>query len=156
MEVRDVPVTFSQIWNREVIWRKWDAIRQDDDGWLDFRECTLKIQLQRQHGPGTLFFVQEGGDESVLEEEGTAAPDVGFRLVDADGQRFTRVDKWDLQTTVYGSCCGEGALIGVDGREIRFEIEEGARQVRIAEEGMPSDWEGKSRGDLIVDIVSQQ
>jgi len=113
------------------------------------------MQLQRQHGPGTLFFVQEGGDESVLEEEGTAVPDVAFRLVDAAGQRFTRVNKWDLQTTVYGSC-GEGVVIGVDGKEIRFEIEEGARQVRIAEEGMPSEWEGKWRGDLIVDIVWQQ
>jgi len=116
----------------------------------------LKIQLQRQHGPGTLFILQEGGDENVLYEEGTAVPDVVFRLVDAAGQLFTRVNKWDLQTTVYGSCCGEGLVIGVDGREILFEIEEGARQVRIAEEGMPSDWEGKSRGDLIVDIISQQ
>jgi DnaJ-class molecular chaperone len=45
-------------------------------------------------------------------------------------------------------------VVGVDGREVKFEIEEGGRQVRILGEGMAKDWEGKERGDLIIDIES--
>jgi DnaJ-class molecular chaperone len=143
-------VTFPQIWNREVLRPKWSALRQDVDGWLDFKEFTARLQLQRHHGPGTLFFVAEGGDESVL-CDGT--PDVAFRLVDSPGQRFERVGRWDLQTSFHGAC-GDGVVVGVDGREVRFEIEEGGRQVIILGEGMAKDWEGKERGDLIIDIES--
>jgi DnaJ-class molecular chaperone len=137
-----------------VVWQKWDVVRQDKDGWLTFEEKGVKMQVQRHHGPGTLFFVAEGGDEGIL-EEWTAAPDVAFRLVDADGQQFMRVDKWDLQTEFHqgGGDCEEGFVVGIDGREVKFEIEEGGRQIRIEGEGMPKDWEGKQRGDLIVDLV---
>jgi hypothetical protein len=153
-EIREVPVTFLQIWNREVLWRKWDVVRRDEDGWLTFEEKGVKMQIQRHHGPGTLFFVGEGGDEGILEEWVTA-PDVAFRLVDADGQRFRRFDKWDLQTEFQRGeeACGEGFVVGIDGREVKFEIEEGGREVRIEGEGMSKDWEGKQRGDLIVELV---
>lgn len=84
----------------------------------------------------------------------TVAPDVCFRLVDAEGQNFVRCsNKYDLRCTEEveeGQL--EASVKGVDGEEIMFNIA-GTKQVRIPGKGMPKDWEGKYRGDLIIDLV---
>ena len=121
-------------------------------GYLLFEDQELKIQLQRHHTPGTLFFAPEAGDLNI-NDPSMIAPDVCFRMADATGQEFTRCEKceYDLKRTVEVE---EGQLevsfLGIDGKEIKFEIE-GRKIVRVEGEGMPRNWEGTNRGDLLVE-----
>ena len=156
VHLRQVQVTFSQIWNRHVIIERWKRQGQDPEGYLVFEDQEFKIQLQRHHVPGTLFFAPEAGDLSI-NDPSMIAPDVCFRMVDVPGQDFTRSEscEYDLKRMVEveeGQL--EASLFGIDGREIKFEIE-GRKFVRVEGEGMPRNWEGTDRGDLLIEIVVQ-
>ena len=156
IHLRETRVTFSQIWNRHVIVERWERQGQDSEGYLLFEDQQLKIQLQRHHTPGTLFFATGAGDLNI-NDPSMIAPDVCFQMADATGQEFTRSEKceYDLKRTVEVE---EGQLevsfLGIDGKEIKFDIE-GREIVRVEGEGMPRNWDGTDRGDLFVEIVVQ-
>lgn len=152
VHLREIKVTFHQIWNRSVISERWERQGQDFQGYLLFEEQELKIQLQRHHIPGTLFFATEAGDLNI-NDASVVSPDVCFRMVDAPGQEFSRCDSYDLKRTLEieeGQI--EVSFMGIDGKEINFEIE-GRKQVRLPGEGMPRNWEGTNRGDLIIEFI---
>ena len=153
VHLREIPVNFFQIWNRSVITKRCRRQGQDSEGYLVFEEQELKIQLQRHHVPGTLFFASEAGDFDI-NDPSMIAPDVCYRMVDVAGQQFIRAASvYDLKGTVEVE---EGqlnaSLLGIDGKEISFEIE-GRKQVRLPGEGLSRNWEGTNRGDLIIDII---
>ena len=155
VHLREIYVTFAQIWNRNVIVERWEQQGQDSEGYLVFEQQEFKIQLQRHHVPGTLFFATEAGDLNI-NDDSMVAPDVCFRVVDAPGQEFSRCEsRYDLKRTLE---IEEGQLevvfTGIDGKEIKFEIE-GRKCVRVPGEGMPRNWEGTNRGDLIIDLIVQ-
>jgi hypothetical protein len=155
VHLREIYVTFLQIWNRNVIVKRWEQQGQDSEGYLSFEQQELNVQLQRHHVPGTLFFATEAGDLNI-NDDSMVAPDVCFRIVDAPGQNFSRCEsRYDLKRTLE---IEEGQLevsfTGIDGKEIKFEIE-GRKYVRLPGEGMPRNWEGTNRGDLIIDLVVQ-
>jgi hypothetical protein len=155
VHLREIYVTFPQIWNRNVFIERWEQQGQDSEGYLSFEQQELKIRLQRHHVPGTLFFATEAGDLNI-NDDSMVAPDVCFRIVDAPGQNFSRCEsRYDLKRTLE---IEEGQLevsfTGIDGKEIKFEIE-GRKYVRLPGEGMPRNWEGTNRGDLIIDLVVQ-
>ena len=151
VEIRQVEVTLSQIWNREVIIKQWERKTQDSEGYLLFEGREMKIQLQRYHVPGALFFSVGGGDLSI--NDPLNAPDVCFQMVDAPGQEFVRDKLYNLKCKVeIEEGQYEASVLGIDGKEITFEIG-GRKRVRLFGEGMSRDWEGRNRGDLLVDIV---
>lgn len=120
-------------------------------------EMECKIQLQRHHIPGTMFITPEGGslDINVMS---SMCPDVYFRLVDAEGQEFTRSEKnkYDLMRRVDVEE-GQTNLVftGIDGCEIKVEIERGEGSQRLVGHGMPRIWDGTNRGELIVEFVKK-
>jgi len=126
---------------------------QDHQGYLEFQPQEMKMQLQRHHVPGTLFFAPEAGDMSIMDPS-PIPPDVCYRLVDAKGQDFVRCHNlYDLRRTVeIGDGQSEASIKGIDGDEITFKIA-GEKQIRIEGKGMPKDWEGTKRGDLIVELL---
>jgi hypothetical protein len=155
--LREIRVTFSQIWNRNVIVERWEQQSQDSEGYLSFEDQQFKIQLQRHHTPGTLFFATGAGDLNI-NDPSMSAPDVCFQIADAPGQEFIRSERceYDLKLTVEveeGQL--EASFLGIDGKEIKFDIK-GRKIVRVKGEGMPRNWEGTDRGDLLVEIVVVQ
>jgi len=156
VHLREIPVTFSQIWNRHTFIQKWTRHGQDHQGYLQFENKELKIQMQRHHVPGTFFTASEAGDYDINDDSITP-PDVCFRMVDAPGQDFSRLDSiYDLKRIVELED-GEREITfkGVDGKEIKVEIAE-TNHVRIPGAGMPRTAEGGNRGDLIVEVVRSQ
>jgi hypothetical protein len=154
--VRALPVTFSQIWKREMIVMKWENMSQDYDGSLviDGQEC--KAQLQRHHIPGTLFCVPEGGNLDINFNT-PICPDVYYRLVDAEGQEFKRRvgHLYDLKRRVEIAVGQQRvAFMGIDGTEIQVEIIKGEQFQRVAGHGMPRKYDGTNRGDLILEFVT--
>ena len=156
VQLREIPVTFSQIWNRHTFLQKWTRQGQDHEGYLQFEDKELKIQIQRHHVPGTLFTATEAGDFDINDDSLTP-PDVCYRMVDAEGQEFFRLDSvYDLKRIVKVED-GEREVTfeGIDGKEIKVDIA-GTNGVRIPGAGMPRNSEGGSRGDLIVEVVRSQ
>lgn len=156
VQLRDLRVTFFQIWNRGALLLQWDRQCQDAEGYLALERRELRVQLQRHHVPGTLFVAVEAGDLNI-NDSSLVAPDVYFRLVDAAGQDFVRSDSCvhDLKATIeIEEGQFEGSITSIDGKEIKFEIA-GRQYVCIPGEGMPRDWEGLNRGDLIVEVITR-
>lgn len=153
VHLREIPVTFSQIWNRHTFLQKWTRHGQDHEGYLQLEDKELKIQIQRHHVPGTLFTATEAGDFNI-NDHSTTPPDVCYRMVDAEGQEFCRLDSvYDLKRTVTAEDGQrEVTLEGIDGKEITVEIA-GTNKVRISGAGMPRNPEGGCRGDLILEVV---
>ena len=153
-ELRDVPVTFSQIWDREMILKNWIRHSQDHHGDLEFQKQEFKIQLQRHHVPGTFFVAREGGSLNINYLT-LVFPDVYFRLVDMVGQEFRRSleNVYDLKRKME---VAEGQtkveFTGIDGAEITVEIE-GKSFCRLQGHGMPRKWDGSDRGDLLIEFV---
>ena len=116
-----------------------------------------KIQLQRYHIPGTLFIELEAG-EFITDSKfpSPIAPDLYFILVDKPGQGFVRCENlYDLRKTIKVK---EGESIsvsfeGIDGKEIKVEIG-GSKEIRLSGQGMPRNWDGSERGDLVIEIVT--
>ena len=133
--------------------QKWTRRGQDHQGYLQFEDKDLTIQLQRHHIPGTLFTASEAGDYDINDDSVTA-PDVCYRMVDAPGQEFARLDSiYDLKRIVEVEEGNREIIFeGIDTKEIKVEILE-TNCVRIPGAGMPRDPEGGSRGDLIIEIV---
>ena len=42
---------------------------------------------------------------------------------------------------------------GIDGKEIKVEIG-GSKEIRLSGQGMPRNWDGSERGDLVIEIVT--
>jgi hypothetical protein len=153
-EVRDVAVTFSQIWNREMFVKNWIRHAMDYDGSLLFENQEYTIQLQRHHVPGTFYISPETGSLDI-NFEGFPFPDVYFRLVDKSGQEFRRSldNVYDLKRRVeVDRGQTKVAFMGIDGAEIVVDIE-GRLSCRLRGHGMPRKWAGTDRGDLVVEFV---
>jgi hypothetical protein len=183
VQIHEVPVTFAQIWKRAVIEKKWvnveqqrrnveehnrtirDIIESQGED-IDPRAVQIsmtysrpkiqKIQLQRHHIPGMLFIELEAG-EFIMDTKfpSPIAPDVYFILVDKPGQEFVRCENlYDLKKTVEVE---EGQSMslsfeGIDGKEIKVEIG-GSNEIRLSGQGMPRNWDGSERGDLVINVV---
>jgi DnaJ-class molecular chaperone len=133
---------------------RWKRRNQDEHGELIIEDKELCIQVQRHHLPGTLFMATEAGSLDI-NVPSNVAPDVCYRLVDAEGQEFVRSKtyKYDLMTNVEveeGQL--EATIQGIDGQDIIVEVLD-QKRVRIPGHGMPKDWQGINRGDLIVTIT---
>jgi DnaJ-class molecular chaperone len=79
---------------------------------------------------------------------------VYFRLVDAPGQMFVRGrSPYDLKMKAEVE---EGQLEvvvkGVDGEDIKVDIS-GQTCINVPGKGMPQDWQGGDRGDLIIEVT---
>jgi hypothetical protein len=152
VQIHEVPVTFSQIWKRALVVKKWVNAKQRGSN-----PEPKRIQLQRHHIPGTLFIELEAG-ELIMDTmfPSLISPDVYFILADKPGQEFVRCENlYDLRKTVEVE---EGQSMslsfqGIDGKEIQVEIE-GSNEIRLSGQGMPRNWDGSDRGDLVIDIVT--
>jgi hypothetical protein len=138
-----------------MIVKNWERQSWDHDGWMVIEEQECKVQLQRHHVPGTLFSVPEGGSLDINFAT-SVCPDVYYRLVDVEGQEFKRSlgNLYDLTRRVEVE---EGqtkvSFVGIDGSEIQVEIDGKKESQRLLGHGMPRNWDGTSRGDLILEFV---
>ena len=128
----------------------------DHQGYLELEEKEMSVQLQRHHTPGWFFVCAEGGSLDINDPSGVF-PDVYYQIVDKPNQEFVRCgNDYDLRKEVAVS--DDETLVSfksVDGDIIEVDLEAGELQVRIAGKGMSRDYEGVSRGDLILDIVKK-
>jgi hypothetical protein len=156
-ELRQLEVRFAQIWRREVIKMKWERHAMDHQGYLEIEEKEMKIHLQRHHVPGTLFVCSEGGSLDI-NDPSNIFPDVYYQIVDAPGQEFVRCENmYDLKIDVEVQG-GDSriSLEGIDGDLFMVEIENGESELRIKGKGLPRDYEGSFRGDLIIRLVKSK
>jgi hypothetical protein len=154
IHLRDYPVTFEQIWQRANRLEKWERLNQDDRGELIIEDMKCQIQLQRHHLPGSFFIEREGGSLDI-NVPSKIPPDVYFRLVDAEGQRFARcaTKVHNLKMTVeIEEGQAEVIIRGIDGEDFTVDIRH-PTSVTIPGKGMPKDWSGTKCGDLILDVL---
>jgi len=157
-ELRPLEATFQQIWKRGALRRKWERFAMDHQGYLEIEEKEMKIQLQRHHVPGMFFIYTEGGSLNINDPT-HVFPDVYYQLVDAPDQEFVRCrdNLYDLKREIK---IHEGETVvsfeGIDGEAITVEFENGESEVTIKGKGMARDYEGSSRGDLVLNLVKTE
>jgi hypothetical protein len=151
--LRPLVVTFRQIWERERLNVSWEQHGTDHQGYLEIEERELGVQLQRHHVPGLFFVYLEGGNVDI-NDPCDRLPDVYYQIVDASNQNFVRCENvYDLKMDIMAS---EGqtevSFEGIDGERITACVE-GHSQILIKGKGMSRDYEGSSRGDLIINLI---
>jgi len=113
-----------------------------------------QIQLERHYLPGWFFIELEGGSLDI-NVPSKIPPDVYFRLVDAEGQRFVRcaTKVHDLKMTVeIEEGQAEVVICGINGEDFTVDIRH-QTSVTIPGKGMPKNPSGTKCGDLILDVL---